>query len=161
MGTTKKTSIVKLVNSLHETSPYAYKTAPIFTAIIHNTPVDSLNQHMFCDLLQRIARFPQINKKGASPPLQLSRRFNSFTAATLPLLQISLHFNSPSASNLPPLQLSHRCNFLSRATFPGLVIYSRLIFVSQLYREFWRYLNFISLTNGQLCISWTNKNWVF
>jgi len=67
MGTTIKTSIVKLVNLLHETSPYAYKTAPIFTAIIHNTPVDSLNQHMFCDLLQRIARFPQIKKKDASP----------------------------------------------------------------------------------------------
>jgi hypothetical protein len=115
MGITIKISIVKLVNSLHETSPYAYKTAPVFTAIIHNTPVDSLKQHMFCDLLQRIARFLQIKKRTPLPPLQHSLRFNSPTVATLPPLQISLYFNSPSASNLPPLQLS-------AATFsPGLL----------------------------------------
>jgi len=123
MGTTKKTSIVKLVNSLHETSPYAYKTAPIFTAIIHNTPVDSLYQRMFCDLLQRIARFTQTKKKDASPSaatlplLQLSHRCNSPSPSNLPQLQLSLRFKSPSASTLPPLQLYLQGNF------PGITKY--------------------------------------
>jgi len=54
---TKNVSIAKLVNSLHKTSPYAYKTAPIFTAITHIITAGSLNHHMFCDL-QGIARSP-------------------------------------------------------------------------------------------------------
>jgi hypothetical protein len=60
---TKKFSIIKLVNSPHKTSTYAHKTTPIFTAITHNTPVNSLNQHMFCNL-QKIASYPKLNKMG-------------------------------------------------------------------------------------------------
>ena len=99
---TLKISIVKLVNSPHKTSPYAYKTAPIFTTITHNTPVDSLKQHMFCDL-QRIARSPQIKKKNGAPllPRQLSLRGKSPSATTLPPRQLSLRGNSPSAATHP------------------------------------------------------------
>ena len=63
---TKECSIIKLVNSPHKTSRYAYKTTPIFTAITHNAPVYSLNQHMFCDL-KGIPRYPQTQKWGVSP----------------------------------------------------------------------------------------------
>jgi len=54
----KKSSIVKLVNTPHKTSPYVYKTAQIFTTVTHNTTIDPLNQNMFCDL-RRIASSPQ------------------------------------------------------------------------------------------------------
>ena len=50
---TKICSITKLLNSPHKTSTYAYKTAPIFTAIAHNTTLYSLNQHMFCNLQKK------------------------------------------------------------------------------------------------------------
>jgi hypothetical protein len=60
---TKTCSIWKLINLPHQTNPYAYKKTkifPTFPTITYNTPVDSLNQHMFCDL-HRIARSRQKN----------------------------------------------------------------------------------------------------
>jgi hypothetical protein len=68
---TKICSIRKLISSPRKTSPYAYKTALIITAVTHNTPVDSLNLHMFCDM-QRIATSPQTKRMG-----RLSLRGNS------------------------------------------------------------------------------------
>jgi hypothetical protein len=67
-----------------------HKTAVIFNTITHNTPVDSLNQHMFCDLLGNIARSPQIKKKWL-----ISLRCYSLSVATLPPRQFSLRGNSP------------------------------------------------------------------
>ena len=55
--TLNEDSIAKLANSPRKTSPYAYITAPTFTAFTHITLVSSLNRHMFCDL-QRIAISP-------------------------------------------------------------------------------------------------------
>lgn len=50
-----KSSSIKLINSPHKISHHYGKTAPIFSTFSHNTYLNSMNKHMYCNI-QRTAR---------------------------------------------------------------------------------------------------------
>jgi hypothetical protein len=84
VNTRQKRSSLKSINSSHKINHHSYKTAPIFTTFTHSTSVDSLIEHMCCDL------------QGIAEPTKIRNAASFLAAATVPEL---LYQNEHNTSN--------------------------------------------------------------